>query len=91
MSGRERSHRTSQPAAQPVTLTHECRFPDHAIIGEEFGTKGDPETSEWCWVLDPIDGTRDYTVGTHTWGTLIGLTRHHRPVVGIVDQPCQFE
>ncbi len=48
-------------------------FPDHGIIGEEFGSQ-QPE-AEYVWVLDPIDGTKSFICGMPAWGTLIGLLR----------------
>lgn len=60
-------------------------FPNHSIIGEEFGTKtGD---APFTWVLDPIDGTRSFISGVPLWGTLIALNDGNRPVIGVVDQP----
>ena len=61
------------------------RFPDHGILGEEFG----PERAgaEWLWVLDPIDGTRAFVTGRPLFGTLIGLLHRGRPVLGLIDQP----
>ncbi len=49
----------------------EEHFPDHGIIGEEFGTK--TGKSDFTWVLDPVDGTRAFVIGLPTWTTLIGL------------------
>jgi myo-inositol-1(or 4)-monophosphatase len=46
-------------------------FPSHGIIGEEFGSH--QESSEFTWVLDPIDGTKSFIAGMPMWGTLIGL------------------
>ena len=61
------------------------RFPSHGIVGEEFGeTLGD---SEWCWILDPIDGTRSYISGMPTWGTLVGLLKDNVPMYGMMSQP----
>src|SRR5919201_6742956 len=60
-------------------------FPDHGIIGEEFGAeRGD---AEYVWVLDPIDGTKSFISGMPAWGTLIALTRSGKPVFGMVHQP----
>lgn len=60
-------------------------YPEHGIIGEEYGaTRAD---AEYCWVVDPIDGTRAFIVGQPLWGTLIGLTRDGLPVLGLMDQP----
>ncbi len=48
-------------------------FPDHGIIGEEFGDER--ADAEYVWVLDPIDGTKSFISGMPAWGTLIALTR----------------
>src|SRR5215475_2175731 len=60
-------------------------FPDHGVIGEEFG----PEqgAAEYVWVLDPIDGTKSFIAGMPAWGTLIALTRKGMPVFGMMSQP----
>jgi myo-inositol-1(or 4)-monophosphatase len=62
-----------------------ARFPDHGIIGEEFDPA--PARSDFCWVIDPIDGTRSFICGMPTWTTLIALVFQDRPVLGIVSQP----
>lgn len=64
-------------------------FPAHGIIGEEFGTR-EGET-DYCWVIDPIDGTRSFILGLPLWGTLIGLTRSGLPLLGLMDQPFTGE
>ena len=48
-------------------------FPDHGIIGEEFGNHN--ETAQYKWILDPIDGTKSFISGIATFGTLIGLLK----------------
>jgi myo-inositol-1(or 4)-monophosphatase len=60
-------------------------FPEHGIVGEEFGTER--AAAEFVWVLDPIDGTKSFICGMPAWGTLIGLTRHGEPVYGLMHQP----
>ena len=65
------------------------RFPDHGIIGEEFGRERDD--AEFVWVLDPIDGTKSFISGVPLFGTLIALARHGRPIVGVIDQPISRE
>lgn len=61
------------------------RFPEHGIIGEEFGTeRGD---AEFVWVLDPIDGTKSFITGVPLWGTLIGLLHRGQPILGCIHQP----
>ena len=71
-------------AAMRALITR--RFPDHGIIGEEAAAV--PARSPFSWVLDPIDGTRAYLCGLPSWGTLIGLTEHGRPILGLIDLPA---
>ena len=66
-----------------------ARFPEHGIIGEEYGRER--EDAEFVWVLDPIDGTKSFISGVPLFGTLIALARHGRPVLGIIDQPISRE
>ncbi len=64
-------------------------YPDHGVIGEEFGSTGC--NADYCWVIDPIDGTRSFILGLPLWGTLIGLTRGGVPLLGLMDQPFTGE
>jgi len=61
------------------------RYPDHGVIGEEYGE--DRPDAEWVWVLDPVDGTRAFIAGLPLWCVLIGLRRHGKPVLGSIGQP----
>ena len=65
------------------------KFPDHGIIGEEFGNAN--ESSEFQWVLDPIDGTKSFISSVPLFGTLIGLMYRNKPVLGLIDQPILKE
>src|SRR5689334_15669843 len=65
------------------------RFPDHGVLGEEFGL--DRPEAKLRWVLDPIDGTRAFVSGRPTFGTLIALLDGATPVVGVIDQPVTRE
>ena len=60
------------------------RYPDHGVIGEEYGE--DRPDAEFVWVLDPVDGTRAFIAGLPLWCTLIGLRREGRPVLGSIGQ-----
>ena len=64
-------------------------FPDHGVIGEEYGRER--ADAEFVWVLDPIDGTKSFISGVPLFGTLIALTRDRRPLLGIIDQPISRE
>lgn len=62
-----------------------ARYPDHGILSEEqshlFGSE------RWTWVIDPIDGTSNFTWGFPTWGVLIALLLDGFPVMGVADFP----
>jgi histidinol phosphatase-like enzyme (inositol monophosphatase family) len=66
-----------------------ARFPEHGIIGEEFGRER--EDAEYVWVLDPIDGTKSFISGVPLFGILIALVHRGRPVLGVIDQPILRE
>lgn len=73
-------------AAEQVIRRHiGARFPDHGILGEEFGD--DSGSAEYVWVIDPIDGTRAFISGVPVWGTLVGLKKGGRPIYGMMSQP----
>lgn len=60
-------------------------FPEHGILGEEFGQE--PGRSAFTWVLDPIDGTRQFGTGLLDFSSLISLCRDGVPVLGLMDMP----
>ena len=95
---------TTKPDNTPVTdadksaedairaLLHAHR-PDDGIVGEEFGTEG--REKELYWVIDPIDGTKNFLRGVPTWATLIGLMEKQadgteQVVVGVVSAPALY-
>jgi histidinol-phosphatase len=59
------------------------RYPDHKIMGEEFGGRAERET-EHLWLIDPIDGTASFAIGLPLFGTLIGYLRRGVPCVGVI-------
>ena len=68
-----------------IRLKIKKKFPKHQIIGEEFGTK--KSSSNYTWVIDPIDGTRSYVIGNPTWSNLISLNFKGNPIVGLANFP----
>jgi histidinol phosphatase-like enzyme (inositol monophosphatase family) len=64
-------------------------YPDHGIIGEEFGNYN--ENAEYQWILDPIDGTKSFICGALSFGTLIALTKKGSPILGVINQPVLNE
>ena len=60
-------------------------FPDDGFLGEEHGEK--LGTSGYRWIIDPIDGTRNFVRGIPLWGTLVGLEYKDEPIAGVVEVP----
>jgi fructose-1,6-bisphosphatase/inositol monophosphatase family enzyme len=61
-------------------------FPDDGFMGEESGSyKG---SSNRCWIVDPLDGTRPFIRGIPTHSVLISLEENHEPVVGVIHLPA---
>lgn len=65
------------------------RFPDHAVIGEEFGDAG--SDASHCWIVDPIDGTQSFIRGVPFYGVLLALAIDGDPVVGVAHFPALNE
>ncbi len=79
-----------------ITERLESYFPDHAVLGEEFGMSRkarmpDPSasavTSDYCWVIDPLDGTANYAVRCPIFAVVIALLHNGAPVLGVVFDP----
>lgn len=64
-------------------------FPDHGIVGEEFGEESSDR--RFVWTIDPIDGTRSFVRGIPLFGTLVALLEHAEPVLGIAVLPALDE
>ena len=78
--------REAEAAIRRLIAEH---HPQHGVIGEEHGA--DRPDAEFVWVIDPIDGTKGFTLGRPLFGTLIALCRNGSPVIGIVDHPALRE
>ena len=76
-------------AEQAMRALIRKNFPDHGVVGEEYGSER--SDAEYVWVLDPIDGTKSFITGMVAWGTLIGLMRFGEPVFGMMHQPFTRE
>ncbi len=59
--------------------------PDDGVVGEEFGADGSEGAR---WIIDPIDGTKNYVRGIPVWGTLIALERDGGIAAGVVSAPA---
>lgn len=74
-----------EAAERAMRALIEQEFPDHSVLGEEYG--GALAHEGYQWILDPIDGTRAFIAGLPTWGVLVGLYHDGRPLIGVMDQP----
>ena len=72
---------------EAITSALAKHFPDHRIAAEE-GTRLGPADSPWCWHLDPLDGTANYSRGIPHWAISLGLSYEHKPVLGVVHGPA---
>ena len=64
------------------------RYPDDGVLGEEGGSEG---TGHRRWIVDPIDGTKNFADGVQVWSNLIALAVDDEPVVGVVNFPALGE
>ena len=61
------------------------KFPKDGIVGEEFKAK--KSKSGFTWIIDPIDGTRSFVIGSPTWSNLISINYKKVPILGLVNFP----
>jgi len=76
-------------AEQLIRSAITARYPDHAIVGEEYGA--DDRYSPFRWIVDPIDGTKSFIRGVPLFGVLIALEIEGRPDVGVCHMPALNE
>lgn len=72
-------------AEEVMRAAIQSAFPDHGVLGEEFGH--DRPDAAVQWVLDPIDGTKSFVSGSYLFGTLIAVVKNGRPIVGVINHP----
>jgi len=88
---------STKPDQSPVTIADKrteerlrelisARFPDHGIVGEEFGAHN--TGSSYRWIIDPIDGTLSFIRGVGLFGLLLGLELDGEMVVGVANLPA---
>jgi histidinol-phosphatase len=89
---------TTKPDNSPVTDADKSveraiidaialQYPSDGVVGEEFGSSG---SRNRYWVIDPIDGTKNFLRGVPTWATLIALVEDEEVVVSIVSSPALY-
>ncbi len=64
-------------------------YPDDGIVGEEYGKK--KGSTDFTWIIDPIDGTKAFISGIPTWGILLSLVKNNEPIIGVIYQPFTSE
>ena len=64
-------------------------YPNDSIVGEEYGKK--IGSTDFTWIIDPIDGTKAFISGIPTWGILLSLVRNSKPIMGVIYQPFTGE
>jgi histidinol-phosphatase len=69
-------------------LIGQC-WPDHAIVGEEYGRS--QHNSPYSWVLDPIDGTSSFICGVPLYANLMALLKDNEPILGVINLPALNE
>ena len=89
---------TTKPDNSPVTDADKAveraiidaiaaKYPSDGVVGEEFGTSG---SKDRYWVIDPIDGTKNFVRGVPTWATLIALVENEKVVASVVSSPALY-
>jgi histidinol phosphatase-like enzyme (inositol monophosphatase family) len=61
-------------------------WPDHGIVGEEYGQS--PSNSPYTWIIDPIDGTKSFVAGVPLYSNLLALTDGERTLIGVANFPA---
>ena len=67
-----------------------AKFPEHAILGEETGAHGLPD-ADFLWIIDPLDGTVNYSHGLPMFAVSIGIYEKGKPLIGVVHAPALRE
>jgi 3'(2'), 5'-bisphosphate nucleotidase len=75
-------------ANQIITQKLKSLLPEHAIFTEEEPDTWDKTGSEWVWMIDPLDGTRDFIKANGEFVTMVGLTHFGEPIIGVVIEPA---
>jgi histidinol-phosphatase len=89
---------TTKPDNTPVTDADKAveraiidaiaaHYPTDGVVGEEFGSSGGKDR---YWIIDPIDGTKNFLRGVPTWATLIALVENEKVVTSVVSSPALY-
>ncbi len=66
-------------------------WPDHALIGEEYGHQSGRGDSGYTWIIDPIDGTKSFISGVPFYAVLLALVKDEQPLLGVMNFPALNE
>lgn len=65
-----------------------ARWPEHALMGEEYGhAPGSDTNSGYTWIIDPIDGTKSFVCGVPLYAVLLALVKDNEPLLGVMHFP----
>lgn len=64
-------------------------FPSYAILSEETTDNLDRLTNDYCWIVDPLDGTKDFVNKTNNFAINIALAYKQEIVLGVIAVPCR--
>ena len=78
--------RADKEAEEIIVSTIRKAFPQHGFMGEELGM--DNENAEFVWIIDPIDGTKNFIHGLNFFGTVLGLKYQEKIILGISNMPA---
>ena len=78
-------------ANQVIAHTLRSYFPEHAILTEEEPNTWDTTSEEWVWMIDPLDGTTNFSVHNPFFAVSISLVYKNQPLLGVIYSPIQDE
>lgn len=78
--------KADKEAEEIIVSTIRKTFPSHGFMGEEFGTNN--KGAEFTWIIDPIDGTKNFIHGLNFFGTVLGLKHQGKIILGISNMPA---
>lgn len=78
--------RADQESEEYILEQIRLKFPEHSILGEETGMHVAPD-ADYCWVVDPLDGTNNYSQGLPVFVVSIGLQYKGKTILGVVYAP----
>src|SRR5579859_4625823 len=81
--------KADKEAEEIIVDTIKKKFPDHGFLGEELGSYNDK--AEFQWIIDPIDGTKNFIHGLDFFGTVLGLKYQEKIIMGISNMPILGE